>query len=89
VTVREPEYNDRDRARLFALRGEDLIPRGSHGLPLSEATDPAYQYEWRVPLPTQDFAKAKLDAEQEAFKKQYPDADMGSLLWRVTRGVED
>jgi hypothetical protein len=60
-------------------------PRGSHGIRISEATDPEFQYDWEVDLPTMDFALAKLRAEQERYKKTYPDADPSALLWRVKR----
>lgn len=85
VTVREPEFNDADRAAWFASHAEQHRPRGSHGIPLDEATDAAHQYDWDVPLPTEDFAAKRLNAAQDAYEKAYPDADMKSLLWRVAR----
>lgn len=85
VTTRESEYSDRDRALLLADWDAENAPRGSHGILMSEATDPATQYDWMVPLPTTDFVAAKIRAVQDAYSKQYPDADMRALLWRAER----
>lgn len=85
ITTREPEFSAADRANLIASVEAEKAPRGAHGLPISETTDPASQYEWEIPLPTLDFAQAKLDAAVAAYKKQYPDADTNALLWRVLR----
>jgi hypothetical protein len=53
---------------------------------MSDATDPSLQTAWYVPLPTQDFAAAKLHREQERYFNQFPDAKNDpSLLWRVER----
>lgn len=89
VTVREPEFDDRDRALLLADYEAERAPRGSHGLLLSETTDPAYQYDWETPLPTMDFAAEALRKTQDAYKKAYPDADMSALLWTVRRRDRD
>lgn len=86
VTVREAEFSAEDVEWLLASRRRARIPRGGHGLPLAESTDPAFQYDWEVGLPVTDFAQQKLDAAREAYRKQYPDADMGALLWTVSRG---
>jgi hypothetical protein len=85
VTTREPEYSDQDRALLLADWAERQEPRGAHGIKLSESTDPKFQYDWEVDLPTTDFAQEKLHKEQESYKNTYPDADVSSLLWRVKR----
>jgi hypothetical protein len=87
VTVREPEFNDADRAAWFASHLEQHRPRGDHGIPLDEATDPAHQYEWDVPLPITDFAAEKLHRAQETYAKAWPEADMQSLRWSVRRSA--
>ena len=85
MTVREPEYNDHDRALIAASYAADQAPRGRHGLLLSEATDPAHQHDWEVRMPRRDYAQQALDREQAAYLKKWGDADMDSLLWRVQR----
>lgn len=57
-------------------------PRGRHGIPIAEATDPDARFT--VDLPSTDFAQRALDRAKDAYKKQYGDtAEMDSLLWRV------
>lgn len=89
VTVREPEFSDVDVAMLLADYERQHLPRGRHGIPLAEAMDPVNQFAYEVPPPSTDWAqKAQNDAE-EAYKKSYPQADMGSLLFRVKRRDAD
>lgn len=85
MTVREAEYSPADLQQLLHDREDERQPRNAVGIPLILATDPAYQYAWEVGLPTTDFVMARLSAARAAYKKQYPEADMGSLLWGVTR----
>ena len=47
------------------------------------ATDPKTRGRWRVGLPKVDFAEEALNREQAAYAKQWPDADMSSLVWNV------
>lgn len=86
VTVREAEFSAEDVEWLLASRRRSRIPRGSHGVPLAEATNPTFQYDWEVGLPVTDFVHKKLAAAKEAYRKQYPDADMGSLIFSASRG---
>lgn len=83
VTVQEPRFTVTEKALLLAARRSSLAPRGAHGLLLSEATDAANQFAYRVPPPTRDWAQAKLNEARSAYAKAYPDADMDSLLFRV------
>lgn len=85
VTVREPEFSAWDRAVLLADVAASRVPRGRHGLPLSEASDPANQFAFEVPTPRMDWAQKALDDAQEAFKKQNPKASMNALMWKVAR----
>jgi hypothetical protein len=64
---------------------------GSHGQPMSEATDPmaspdisgGWKYE---PVgPVVDFAQQRLDRAKSAYEKNYPDADTSGHVWRVRR----
>lgn len=85
VAVTEPRFTAWERDLLLASRRADNAPRGRHGHLISEATDPATQGRWTVDLPTRDFAQEAIDREQTAYRKRWgDDADMDSLLWRVT-----
>lgn len=83
LTVAEPEFSDWDRAVLMADRLEESRPRGRHGLPMEVATDPNNQYSFSVGVPTMDFAQLALNRAQDRYRKQWPDADMDALVWRV------
>ena len=88
VTVREPEYNDRDRALIITQWLEDQEPRNSHGILVADATDPALQMEWE-PKARRDFTSEALRRVQKEYEKLYPHADLESLLWRVQRRNSD
>lgn len=81
VTVREAEFSRADVALLLASRRAARVPRNRLGIPFAEATDPARQYDWEVPLPVTDFTVRKLNAETAAYRKSFPDADMDSLIF--------
>lgn len=85
VTVSEPLWTPDDIAVALASRHAQNAPRGPHGLLLSEATDPAFHDQWVVPLPKRDFALKKQNEAQALRRKQYPDEDASSLLWKVSR----
>lgn len=83
--MRESEFSAWDRAVLLADVAASRIPRGQHGLPLSETSDPENQFAYEVPPPRMDWAQKALDDAQEAFKKKNPKASMGALMWKVAR----
>lgn len=83
VTVAEPRFTRREVAALLASRRAEKVPRGRHGLPLSETTDKANEYAYEVPLPTTDFAARALASAQAKYRKDWPDAQHEALLWRV------
>ena len=85
MTVREPEFSAWDLAVLLADRHDERLPRGRHGLLLAEATNPENKDAFEVDLPTTDFAQLALDRAQERYRKAWPGAEMGSLLWRVEK----
>lgn len=86
VTVTEPRFTPREKALLLAARRERDRPRGRHGIPLDEATNPEHRYDWEVEMPIRDFAQQRLDAEMKAYEDTYGEAaEMSSLLWRVRR----
>lgn len=84
VTVTEPEFSEDDRYAVLASRRLDARPRGAHGRLLSEATDQANEYQYKVDLPITDFAQRALNKAQKAYRDEFgEDADMDSLLWDV------
>lgn len=84
VTVSEPEFSPNDRYAILASRRLDARPRGAHGRLLSEATDQANEYRYKVDLPITDFAQRALNKAQKAYRDEFgDDADMDSLLWDV------
>lgn len=52
---------------------------------LSETTDPANTYAYKAALPTTDFAAKALADAQKAYRTEFPDAQLESLLWRVEK----
>ena len=44
---------------------------GSHGIPMSVATDPANQFQFVTQLPTTDWAAHTLAADQETYYAKY------------------
>ena len=85
VTVRESEYNDRDRALIAASWRADQAPRGRHGIPLSEAMDPANQFAYEAVGPREDFAQSAINKAQDAFEKTRPKEDHRSISFGVRR----
>lgn len=85
VTVREPEFSAWDRALFLDQWRRDKEPRSSTGWPLSEATDASNQFAFKAAAPTRDYSAQALHIAQEQYKKKNPNADMGSLLWRVEK----
>lgn len=88
VAVAEPRFSRDEKERLLAARREELEPRGSHGVPLRDATDPANDpTSWEstgrfvVPLPRVDFAAEALRAAQA----KWPEDDKRALLWTVNQ----
>lgn len=83
VSATESRFTPREVACLLASRRAENAPRGSHGLLLSEATDPANKDTFTVPLPITDFAAKALRREQEAYEKRWGKDSMHDTLWRV------
>lgn len=88
MTTREPEFNDRDRAVILADYDEEHAPRGSHGVLISEATDPknnplSTAATGRfVAAPRADYAQDALDKARKARRDEVGDVDW-PLLWVV------
>ncbi len=85
VTVTQPRFTPRERALLLASRRVENAPRGRHGQLMSEATDPKNQFAYQARGPITDWAQKKLDEAEDAYKKKYPNADMGSLHFWVEK----
>lgn len=85
MTATEPRFTRREVALLLASRRAEKIPRGRHGLTLQEATDRENEYAYTVPLPTTDFAAKAIADAQEKYRKDWPDAQLDALLWRVEK----
>lgn len=90
VVEREPEWSREDVEAMVALMESKRI--GPHGHPMDEAvsrdgdpSNPDRKWDYVVPLPTVDFAQRALDVTKQKYQKQYPDADLGSLLWKVEK----
>lgn len=84
VAVSEPRFTATDKAVLLASRRSEN-DRGSHGMLMSEALDPANQYKFTVGPPVIDHAAAALEKAKKAYRDRWPEADMGSMLWRVEK----
>lgn len=84
VTVREPEFNSRERSLILAHLAHKA-DEGPYGIPLSHATDPERRFE-ASKLPVENFAVKAATIAQKAYFERYKDADPHnpSLMWRVT-----
>lgn len=88
--MRESEFTDRDRGLLLGSWEAQHEPRGPHGIPIADATDPsnnpfAPDAAGRfVAKPVIDFAQDAIDRAREARRKsmQNPDDDW-ALRWEV------
>lgn len=86
VTLREAEYSPEDVAALVESRRAEHVRRGPHGIPLTEAMDPANQFEFEATGPKRDFALYALHHKQEAYFKENPSARGDpSLVFSVRR----
>lgn len=84
VTVSEPEFDRSDLARLLNARRIKTAPRGAHGYPLADSTDPKKAAEMAVRVPVMDFYADKLNKAQDFYQKKYGDTvDHTTLLWEL------
>lgn len=87
VTVREPEFDDDERALMVASKRRVV---GSHGIPMDEATDPANQFEFvGDAVPLVDYAEKAREDSRDRYYKQYDSKDnpvnRNGHLWGVKR----
>jgi hypothetical protein len=86
VVRRDPEFTAQDRAWLLASRAADAEPM-SHGIPLSEAMDPANQFAFKgQEAPVIDYADKALKDAQDRYYRAHKDAGRNGHRWgKVTR----
>ena len=80
-----PEFTREDVALLLAdlALEQDM---GPHGIPMSEATDPANQFAFEgFALPRVDFAAKAMEDAKAKYYKEWPDANRNGHLWGVRR----
>ena len=75
VSITESEWSADDRAFLIASRMAER-ELGPHGIPMSEATDPANQFAFDAPeKPIVDWAEKTKRDRMDAFYKQHDKKD--------------
>jgi hypothetical protein len=82
ITVREPEFDDADRAAWLGSLRDERRPRNRRGILLDEATNPARQSDWEV-VNDVDFSEQAYQKTVKAFEKAYPGFDLSDRLWTV------
>ena len=89
IVTREPEFTAADRAwALASYRAE--LELGPHGIPMSEATDPANQYAFEADeFPLVDFAEKTLKDAIDKRHREWPDENRNGHKWRVRRKSQD
>jgi len=85
VTTREPEFDLWQVALLTGSHEIESAPRGPHGVLMSEATDPANQFRYKVRTFT-DYAEKAIGDHEERLDKQYPDANKHGRIFAVELG---
>lgn len=86
VTVSSPRFTPAEKAVLLAARRKQREQRGSHGVPMSEATDPANRGKFVVPPPSVDFAAWELSKARASAEKTYKDMiPMEALLFSLEK----
>jgi len=85
VSIPEPEWTREDVAMLVVSRHAERSI-GPHGLPMSEATDPANQWAFETGR-VMDWAEKKRLDDIEAYKKENPDQNMHGLTFNVRKKV--
>lgn len=86
VTVSSPRFTPAEKAVLLAARRKLREQRGPHGVPMSEATDPANRGKFGVPPPSVDFAAWEISKARAAAEKTYKDViPMEALVFGVEK----
>jgi hypothetical protein len=86
VVTRTPEFTREDVALLIASKRMQREV-GAHGIPMSEAMDPANQFAFKGPgKPQVDWAEKALRDDIDAYYKGRPDINRNGHKWGgVTR----
>lgn len=87
MTAREPEFTSSETALFLAyqLQKADL---GPHGIPMSEAMDPANEHAFTAAnggVPSIDFAEKAIEDAKDAYYDSWPDANRNGHMWGVIR----
>ena len=85
MTVREPEFNDRDRALILASQAAEDVPRGRHGIPLSEAMDVKNQFAYEAVGPRVDWAQSAINQAEADHEAKRAKGDHRSVSFTVKR----
>lgn len=85
VTVSEPRFKAGEVALLLASRRAENAPRGSHGVLMSEATDPANQFAIEVTPPHVDWVQSALNDAGATFEAGREKGDRRAVLFGVKR----
>lgn len=87
VTTREPEFSSGQTTLLLAYK-DYVADLGPHGIPMSEAMDPANEHAFVATgngLPTIDFAEKAVQDARDAYDKAWPNASKNGHKWGVVR----
>jgi len=85
VTVREGEFTPDEVALLLASR-RVAADMGSHGVPMSEATDPAHRGKFIVnEAPRVDYARLAIAKKRDHYYAENPSAkdDSAAHIWYI------
>lgn len=83
VVHKEPDFSREDVALLLADQALEA-DMGPHGIPMSEAMNPANQGMFEGYLQTDWAEKARQDAKDRMYR-QYPDGSRNGHMWAVRR----
>lgn len=85
VTVQEPRFTPGEVALLLASRRAEKEPVGRHGIPVSEATDPANQFAFEAVGPRVDWAQSAINDAEAAFEASSAEGDHRAVMFGVRR----
>jgi len=91
VRLREPEFTPDQVTVLLEARRVANIPRGPHGIPWGEATDPGFNpYDPKArgrfeAKPIVDFAQAAIDKAIKERRRAVSEENDWPLIWQARR----
>lgn len=84
VTVREPEFNARERALMVAAK-RYKAGLNRFGIPWEEATDPDNQFAFEGAGPVTDWSEKAFEDYKKRYYDQWPDANRNGHTFNVRR----